>query len=332
MAQASGTFDTYDSTRNRETFADLIAMISPEETPFQSLIGTQSLEGTHPEWSTDTLGTPVTTNAQIEGDEYAYTAPATSVRVGNYTQIARKAYIISRTHEVVSKAGPKSDVGRERAKKGIELRQDIEAQLLSNTASAAGSSAAARVSGGLRAWLTTNTSLGATGANGGFSGGLVGAATNGTQRAFTKAILDAVILSTYNEGGNPTVFMCSPYVKTVFSTFMSDANVAAFRTALTGKKEGTIYGAADVYVSNFGSIDVVPNRQMARVGAALARNAFLITPNMVTKGVLRPISEDKVARTGDAEKRVLITEYALIVKNQAAHGVAADLFGMSASS
>jgi hypothetical protein len=141
-----------------------------------------------------------------------------------------------------------------------------------------------------------------------------------------------VILSTYNEGGNPTVFMCSPYVKTVFSTFMSDANVAAFRTQLTGKKEGTIYGAADVYVSNFGSIDVVPNRQMARVGAALARNAFLITPNMVTKGVLRPIGEDKVARTGDAEKRVLITEYALVVKNQAAHGVAADLFGMSASS
>ncbi|HEX2725236.1 MAG TPA: DUF5309 domain-containing protein [Beijerinckiaceae bacterium] len=332
MAQASGTFDTYDSARNRETFADLIAMISPEETPFQSLIGTQDLEGTHPEWSTDPLGTPVTTNAQIEGDEYSYTAPAATTRVGNYTQIARKAYIISRTHEIVAKAGKKSELGRERAKKGLELRQDIEVQMLSNTASVAGSSAAARVSGGLRAWLATNDSMGATGASGGFSAGLVTAATNGTQRAFTKAIMDDVILNTYNAGGTPTVWLTSPYVKTVFSTFMSDANVAAFRTAQTGKKQGTIYGAADVYVSNFGPLDVIPNRQMARTGAAVARNAFLITPNMVTKGVLRPISEDKVARTGDAEKRVLITEYALIVKNEAAHGVAADLFGLTAAS
>jgi hypothetical protein len=39
----------------------------------------------------------------------------------------------------------------------------------------------------------------------------------------------------------------------------------------------------------------------------------------------------KPAKTGDAEKRVLVTEYTLLVSNQAAHGVAADLYGLTAS-
>ncbi len=101
---------------------------------------------------------------------------------------------------------------------------------------------------------------------------MVDAATNGTQRAFTKAILDAVILSTYNAGGMPRTLMVSPYVKTVFSTFMADANVAEQRFATPSKGQTTIVAAADMYLSDFGTISVVPNRQMARAGATVARN------------------------------------------------------------
>jgi hypothetical protein len=144
--------------------------------------------------------------------------------------------------------------------------------------------------------------------------------------------LDDTIETTYKAGGNPTILMLSPYLKRVFSTFMSDSNVAAFRTPLTGKSQGTIVGAADCYLSDFGLIDVVPNRQMARVGATSARNAYLITPDKVAKGFLRDIQEDKeVAKTGDALPRVLKTEWTLVVKNEAAHGVIADLFGMTAA-
>ena len=75
----------------------------------------------------------------------------------------------------------------------------------------------------------------------------------------------------------------------------------------------------------------MPNRQMARVGATVARNAFLIDPEMVVMGVFDDIKIEKPAKTGDAEKRVLITEYTLCVRNEAAHGVAADLYGLTAS-
>jgi len=338
MTLVTNAFTSYaadsGSKRNRETFSDLISMITPEETPLYSLIRKESVEGTHPEWSTDTLATPVITNKVVEGDTYAFAAITPTTRIGNYCQISTKQFAITETQEVVSKAGPKSEVGRERAKKGIELRCDIEAAMLSNNPSIAGAQVTARQSAGLRAWLTTNDDMGATGTSGGFNAGtgVVDASGLGTQRAFTKTLLDNVIETTYKAGGNPTILMLSPYLKRIFSTFMSDSNVAAFRMPVSGKSQGTIVGAADAYLSDFGLIDVVPNRQMARVGAALARNAFLITPDKLAKGFLRDIQEDRdVAKTGDALPRVLKAEWSLIVKNEAAHGVIADLFGMTAS-
>lgn len=86
-----------------------------------------------------------------------------------------------------------------------------------------------------------------------------------------------------------------------------------------------------MYQSDFGLISIVPNRQMTRAGATVARNAFLIDPEMVSLGVFDDISIEKPGKTGDAEKRVLVTEYTLLVNNEAAHGCAADLYGISAS-
>lgn len=174
--------------------------------------------------------------------------------------------------------------------------------------------------------------MGSGGASGSFSNGIQSAATNGTQRAFTKTILDNVILSVYNAGGNPTTFMCSPYVKTVFSTFLDDANVVPLRVDVPRGQQATLTAAAEAYRSDFGLITVVPNRQLARAGATYARNAFLITPDMVKFGVFRDMMLETPAKTGDAEKRVMLTEYCLVMKNEAAHGVAADLYGISASS
>lgn len=336
MAQVTNTFETYDAVGNREELADKIYQITPEETPFLSLIGRKGVVSVHPEWQTDTLAAPSTSNNQPEGNDWSFQAITPTTRVGNYTQISDKRIIISRTQEKTSKAGRKSEIAREVAKKGVELRTDIEVTLLSNQASAAGSGngASNRTAGGFRAWLATNDVMGTGGASGGFnsSTGVVDAATNGTQRAFTKALLDECILSTYNAGGNPSTLMLSPYAKTVFSGFMDEAGVAEQRYAAPKKGQTRIVAAADVYLSDFGEISVVPNRQMARAGASIARNAFLIDPKMVTQGVFDPIKLEKPAKTGDAEKRVLVTEYTLIVNNEAAHGVIADIFGMTSAS
>ena len=336
MAQITNTFETYDAVGNREELADRIYQISPEETPFTSMIRRKPISSTHPEWQTDTLATPVTTNNQIEGDEFTYDAISPTTRVGNYSQISWKAITITRTQDKISKAGRKSELAREIAKKGVELRTDMEVSMLSNNASSAGSGNGAtnRVSGGLRAWLSTNDSLGATGASGGFNSGsgVVDAATNGTQRALTKDLMDNVILSAYNAGGSPTIGMMSPYAKTVFSTFLDDANIVPLRTNASANAKRALIGSAEVYVSDFGSISMIPNRQMARAGADVARNMFLIDPKMISLGVYDDIKIEKPSKTGDAQKRVVLSEYSLCVNNEAAHGVVADIFGLSASS
>jgi len=332
MAIATNTYLTFTSRRNREDFADAIYQITPEDTPFISMIGRESVESTHPEWSTDTLAAPNPANAVVEGDEFTYGAVTATTRVGNYTQISRKEYIISRTQEKTLKAGPKSELGRQRRKKGVELRKDMESILLTNQASVAGNSTTARLLGGLPSWITTNDSRGASGADGGFSTGtgLTVAATNGDQRALSKALLDAGIASAYTAGGNPSIFMVSPYAKTKFTSFMSDAAVVPLRANASTSKQATLVGAADAYISDFGTIDVVPNRVMGS-SAALARNAWLLDPDFLDLGVFDDIQEVKPAKTGDAEKRVLITEYTLKVNNEAAIGVVADIYGLTAS-
>lgn len=330
MAQVTGTMSTYDAVGNREDLEDVIYQITPEETPFISTIGTSKVKAVRHEWQTDTLATPAA-NAVIEGDDYSYVAPSATTRVSNFTQISRKAIVISETQDAVDKAGRDSETAYQLAKKGVELRKDIELSALANVASVAGNDSTARVSAGLAAWLTTNDSRGSGGSDGGFNSGtgLVAAATNGTQRAFTKALLDTNIQTVYVNGGSPTTVMLSPYNKRVFSTFMSDTNVAQFRMAAS-KSQGTIMAAADEYVSDFGTLSIVPNRVMA-TDATSARNIYVLTPSMASRGVLRPIKTDTPARTGDATKKVLITEWTLVVKNEAAHGIIADVFGLTAS-
>src|SRR5690606_6622018 len=217
-------------------------------------------------------------------------------------------------------------------KKGIELRKDVELAIVTNNASVAG---ATREFGGLPTWIETNVNRGGgSGANGGFdvNTGLTVAATDGTQRAFTKTIMDDVMKQGYESGANFRNLYVSPYVKSVFVTFMSDNNVASFRYAAQNGNNNSIVSNADIYEGPFGKVFVKPNRVMA-VSAGVARNAFFVDTSMLSFLWLRKIHEDKnLAKTGDAEKCVLIGEGTLKVHNEAGIGVAADLFGLTSSS
>lgn len=329
MAALANTFLTSAAKGNREQLSDVVSRITPEDTPILSEIGTESVKGAHPEWETIDLAAPAA-NVQAEGDEYAFNASTAAARVGNYTQIMRKTGIVSGTQDSVENAGRAEQLKYQKLMRGLELKKDVEFSIVSNVASVAGTS---RVSGGLPSWATTNVSRGATGANGGFSSGtgLTVAATDGTQRAFTQALLDTTMGLGFNSGANFKMASVSPYVKSVFVTFMSNSNVATFRYAVDSGKNNTVVSNADYYEGPFGRIRVVPNRVQA-VSAGVARNAFLLDPEMLSWLWLRNIKSDpEVAKTGDAEKFVLIGEGCLKVKNEKGIGVVADLFGLTAS-
>jgi len=337
MVQVANTLDTYKSNSRRETFLDLVSRLTPGETPLYSNIGDDDVDGTEPVWQLDQLNAPNPNNARVEGDIYTFDPITGTQRVKNYTQIFSERFIVSNTQQRIKKAGKVSDAANEKIKKLQEIKIDMEVAMLSNQASVAGSSTVARRLGGLRAWIATNDYMGTGGASGGYNTttGAVDAATNGTKRAFTKSLMDQAIAGAYIAGGNPDMMMLSPYNKQVFSTFMSDTSVAQTRFQASKGSQVTIVGAADTYLSDYGTIEVVPNRQMARAtqaGTDLARNIFLLETGKLAKLWLRKVDEYDADPNADGTPVVINAEMTLQVKNEAALSVIADVTGMSSAS
>lgn len=327
MAVVANTVLTTAAVGNREELDNIVSMITPTDTPLYSKSGKDKIASKHPEWEYESLRAPAA-NAQPEGNDYDFNAQAAPTRVGGRSQIFLDAWTYSGTQQAVDNAGNQEKAAKAKMKAAINVRKDIEFAIVSNTAS---SNTDPRYLGGLPSWLTSNVSRN-SGSNGGFSGSDTTAETTGTQRAFTKALLDTVMQSCYVSGGNVTDLVVSPYVKSVFVTFMSDSNVAAFRYNADGPGKNTIVGTADIYEGPFGKITVTPNRVMGN-SAAVARRAFLCDYDLLRWGALRPIKEDPdIAKTGDRESGVIIAEGCLKVMNQAGLGVVADLYGLTASS
>lgn len=317
MAIVANTFTRYSAIGIREDLSNVIYNISPEETPFISNIGRENVKNTYFEWQTDSLAAASASNAALEGDDVSsFTAVNPTARVGNYTQISTKNVVISGTLEALDKAGRRSELTYQLAKLGSELKRDMESALLANQAAVAGNTTTARRTAGLPAWLTSNTSFGVGGADPTVGSNPTAARTDGTQRAFTETLLKEVIAEVWTSGGTPKMLMVGAFNKQAASGFNGIAT--KFRDVPAGQ-QAQIIGAADVYVSDFGTVNIVPNRFQR------ARDAFVVDPDYASMAILRPIQQMELAKTGDAEKRLMLVEYGLKVSNQAAHGIIADL-------
>lgn len=315
MAVPANTIQNVGRVGVREDLSDKIAELFPDETPFQRAIGTSSINNTYTEWQTDSLVAANANNATIQGDDLDNENRPNTVRVGTHTQIFKKVISASSTVEWTGKAGRRSELGRESMKAGREIRRDMEARFCGNFASVAATASVAGQTAGALAWLTSNVSRGATGANGGFSAGIVAAATNGTQRAYTEALLKTVLQQVWTAGGMP---------KLVITNATQKQNAAAFAGLAQQRREAgngplTIVAGADIYVSDFGEVQFVPDR------FASARDALVIDPEYWDVGIGDALKIVPLAKTGLAERRGMYAEVALRCLNQAASGVVADL-------
>lgn len=301
----------------REDLDDKIAALFPDDTPFIDMIGRSKASNTYTEWQTDGLAAANATNAKIQGDDLANDSRANTVRVGTHTQIMTKVVGASTTVEWTNKAGRRSELAREIMKSGRELRTDMEKRCVGNYASVAAAAGTAGQTAGALAWLTTNSVLGVAGspANGGFSAGIVAAATNGTQRAFTETLLKGCLQTIWTAGGNPKAIILGAAQKQVAAGF---AGLAQQRRE-TGTKKVTIVAGADLYVSDFAEVAFTPDR------FASARDAFIVDPEYWDIAVGDPMQVNDLAKTGLATRKEMHTEIALRCLNEAASGVVRDL-------
>jgi hypothetical protein len=278
-------------------------------------IGKGTAKQVYTEWQIDSLVAANGTNAKIQGDDLANDSRPNTTRIGVHTQISTKVVSSSTTMEATTTAGRKSELAREIMKAGRELRTDMETRACGNFASVAPTASVAGQTAGAVAWMTTNTSNGTGGSNGGWASNIVAAATTGTQRTYTEALLKTQIQNAWAKGGNPNMVITAGGMKQTAAAF---SGLAQARRE-TGNKKATIIAGADVYVSDFGELQFVPSR------FTTARDALVIDPNYWEIKTLDPLQVDDLAKTGLATRKAMHTEWALASLNEAASACIRDL-------
>lgn len=310
MAQPVNTLSSYDVRGIREDLQDVIYDISPEETPFYSKCAKAKAANTYHEWQTDALRSSAD-NAHIEGDETVAEARGVTTRLGNYTQIFKNAVVVPGTDMGLNKAGRAKEMAYQVLKIAKEQKLDIEKALFANQARNAGSDTTARRLAGLGAWLTTNTNFqsGSSGADP--TGDGTNARTDdGVPTAFSQTKFDNVMQQIWQSGGKPDSVYLSAFQMNVALGFVGNNNQ---RSNVTAEAEKVVKHMA-VYVTPWGTVEFIPTRENR------SRDVFIMQDDMWAVGVLRGTKNEELAKTGDNERRQVITELTLISKNEKASG------------
>lgn len=316
MAVPTNTWQTYNGLTAgsiREDLADIIYNIAPTETPFMANVGKGKAVGTFHEWQIDTLDTAAD-SAAIEGNDAVNVAITATTRVGNYTQINTKTVQVSGSDMVSDNAGMGPRMAYEIAKKGQELKRDMEVGLIgTNKARAAGSSGVARQYGSILSWIATNSNKATAGSPADPTGNGTDTRTAGTARAFTEPMLTDVIDKIFLAGGNPSMILTNTKQKRVITGFTGNA------TKYKQVDDKKVVNAVDVYVSDYGELMVVPDRFMRQ------SEVFILDKDMWSVDYYRDFQTFDLAKTGDSERKQMLVEYTLTSKQQAASGIVCDL-------
>lgn len=305
---------------NREDLIDKIFQTSPTETPIVSAAGKVSATSTFHEWQRDSLAAANADNAMIDGDDTALQAQVATERVGNHCQIFSKVIGTSRRANIIKKAGRGSEQALLKAKAYLELKRDVEKMVVSNNPAVASTTSVAGKSAGLGVQLYKNLSSAVGGSTTAWTTGAPTVApVTGTPRAMIVGYLNTVQQSIFtNSGVQPDMIVMGPAHKAVFSTF---TGIAQNRLD-TGKKQGAVVTGADIFIGDFGTLQVVPHYLMSG-----ATDAFLLNMDYIDIANLDGVKTSPLAKTGDSEKELITLDCCLAVRSSDAQGKIAGLSG-----
>jgi hypothetical protein len=314
MGQATGTTDTFDLVGLAEDVEDIINNISPTDTPLYTMAKKKKATAVLHQWQTDALAAAAA-NRAIEGDDSTYATASPTVMLSNYCQIAKKTVMVSGTADAVRKYGRKEEFAYQIAKRGKEIKRDIEFALVQNQVSSAGSSSVARSSAGIEAMIT-NRVLGtgnSTGTTPGYAAGVWGTVTDGTAATMVEANLQDALQAAWEDGGTTSTIMVNAGLKRRIASFAGASTFAGVSVNQGRSAQGVIVGGVDLYVSDYGDHKIQLNRYQ-RAGTVLCLDG-----DYVSVAMLRPMKFEERAKTGDATRGELLCEFALVADSPDAH-------------
>ena len=308
MAIVTNAFDSYEATANREELSDIIYNISPMQTPFLSSVGRTNVSNVQFDWQTESLPAPSSVG-KLEGDELSRATATATVRQSNVCMISSRDATVTGTQEASDAAGKNSEMAHQLALMAKALKRDMEEALTQNIAKVTGSASAARQTRSLETWYATNVNKASDGANGSSSA----ARTNGTRRDLTEAMVKDVQQQCFSSGAEPSILLVGPYNKGVISGFTGRSQARQFVDA------NTVEASVSIYSGDFGELQVVPSNRSRE------QAVHLLDPEFAAVAYLRDFTTQDIAKIGDAETKQIIVEYGLEMRNEAAHGIVADV-------
>tara|TARA_E500000318_G_scaffold31646_2_gene31412 strand:- start:2971 stop:3921 length:951 start_codon:yes stop_codon:yes gene_type:complete len=308
MAKVTNAFDTYTATADKEDLSDLIYNISPMQTPFLSSVGKRNVNNVVFDWQTEVLPTPSSTG-ELEGFELSRSSSTATSRISNVCMISSRDATVTGSQEASDAAGKNSEMAHQLAIMAKALKRDMEEALVQNIAKNAGNASTARQTRSLETFYSSNVNKASDGANGSDSA----ARTNGTRRDLTEAMVKDVQQQCFASGAEPSILMCGPYNKGVISGFTGRAQARQFVDA------NTVEASVSIYSGDFGELQVVPSNRSRE------QAVHLLDPEYAAVAYLRDFETIDISTIGDAETKMIVCEYGLEVKNEAAHGIVADV-------
>lgn len=322
MAATVNASKAYDLSGNvlREDLSDIIYDISPMDTVFMTRASRGTANSTTHEWLIDSLASPAA-NAQIEGDAFSANARTLPSRLKNYTQISRKEYEVTGTAQKVTNAGMSELLAYHTTRAAKELKRDMETSMLGNNPASAGTSTSPRVAGGVPNWiysanhikLTGQTVWSTTAPVSGFATATIpGASTT----AFTETDLKAMLSQAWSCGGEVDTILVNA---SVYNTISGFTGIATRFRDVGSRAQAQIIGAADLYVSPYGSHKIQLSRYI------MSATAFALDMSSWQVDYLRPFQTIDIAKVGDSERRMILAEWTLVAKtplaNTKVHGI-----------
>lgn len=316
MAKVTNAFTTYNATANREDLASTIYNIDPVDTPVMTAIGRRSVSNRTFDWQTESLPV-VDTTPREEGFELSRSASTATVRVKNVAQINSRDATVSGSQEASDAAGKRSEMAHQMALNAKALKRDIETALCSSQALDYGTSGSpTRKTRGILHWIATNVDK---------PSGVTLPATettayptiaSGSLREFTEAMLGNAMQAAYDKGAEPSMLVCRPDLKRQITGFKGRDTTQV----LVNKTE--VSNVVDVYASDFGRLKVVPSRWVP------LNTVLLLNPEYVAMANYRNFQTQDIAKVGDADTKLILCEWGVEMKNEAAH---AAIIGVKAA-
>lgn len=301
--------------------------------PFLDRIGSEASRNQFKTWLISTLPAPDVTNAVVDGSDATTPVQNLPDRVGNRHQILEYTIAVSTRARNVDTIATADELARQLMEFNQAIRRDLNAIMLEPQASVVDDGAAvAGKLGGFPSWLTTSTFRGALGADGGFDllTGLVDAPTAGTARGLTETLVKDAANAAYVAGGNPSILHSRAGVIRGLSDFMFDASarIATLRKEAAGVEAATAIGSVNVMLTDHGiTLEFVSDRlqQTTTSGLVEVSDVFLYDPEFVGQSYIHNVRVDPLGKPGLSDKRQLSLDGTLIVHNEAAHALIADI-------